>query len=137
VTSEFNARSFDRPRDRVAPSSLRGHWPDGAEVTIELTDVTLVVAIKPHCDGCREFLHTDPDELDVPVVVVSAEEDEATEWRDARHPVFVSPETLRLLDVRWPPFYVLIDPHAGRVLTEGVLFGAEQMASEIATYLPA
>ena len=76
------------------------------------------------------------DELDVPVVVVSAEEDEATEWRDARHPVFVSPETLRLLDVRWPPFYVLIDPHAGRVLIEGMLFGAEQMASEIATYLP-
>ena len=137
MTSEFNARSFDRPRDRVAPSSLRGHWPDGAEVMIELIDVTLVVAIKPHCDGCREFLRTDPDELRVPVLVVSAEEDVATEWRDARHPVFVSPEAFRLLDVRWPPFYVLIDPHARRVLTEGVLFGAEQVASEIATYLPA
>jgi hypothetical protein len=31
----------------------------------------------------------------------------------------------------------LIDPHARRVLTEGVLFGVEQVASEIATYLPA
>ncbi len=137
MTSEFNARSFDRPRDRVAPSSLRGHWSDGAEVALELTEVTLVVAIKSDCDGCREFIHADLNELRLPVVVISAIDDESSEWKGARQPVFVSPEAFRLLDVRWPPFYVLIDPLEHRVLTEGVLFGPEQVAAEIARYLHA
>ena len=137
MTSEFNARSFDRPRDRVAPSSLRGHWSDGAEVALELTEVTLVVAIKSDCDGCREFIHADLNELRPPVVVISAIDDESSEWKGARQPVFVSPEAFRLLDVRWPPFYVLIDPLEHRVLTEGVLFGPEQVAAEIARYLHA
>ena len=137
MTSEFNARSFDRPRDRVAPSSLRGHWSDGAEVALELTEVTLVVAIKSDCDGCREFIHADLNELRLPVVVISAIDDESSEWKGARQPVFVSPEAFRLLDVRWPPFYVLIDPLEHRVLTEGVLFGPEQVAAEIAGYLHA
>ncbi len=135
VTSEFNARSFDRLRHRVAPDSLRGHWSNGAEVTLDLTEVTLVVAIKSDCDGCREFLHSDLDELRLPVVVISAGDDESSEWRDARQSVLVSPETFRLLDVRWPPFYVLIDPLERRVLTEGVLFGPAQVAAEIAGYL--
>ena len=137
VTSEFNARSFDRPRDRVAPSSLRGHWSDGAEVALDLSEVTLVVAIKSDCDGCREFINADLNELRLPVVVISASDDESTEWKGARHPVFVSPEAFRLLDVRWPPFYVLIDPFDRRVLTEGVVFGPAQVASEIAPYLHA
>jgi len=137
VTSEFNARSFDRPRDRVAPSSLRGHWSDGAELALDLTEVTLVVAIKSDCDGCREFINADLNELHLPVVVVSASDDESSEWKGARQPVFVSPEAFRLLGVRWPPFYVLIDPLEHRVLTEGVLFGPEQVAAEIARYLHA
>jgi hypothetical protein len=135
VTSDFNARSFDRPRDRAAPDSFIGHWSDGVDVTITLSDVTLVVAIKSHCDGCLEFINADLDQLSVPVLVVSADEEEASEWRDARQPVFVSPDALRLLDVKWPPLYVLIDPVAGKVVTEGVLFGAEQVASEIAPFL--
>jgi hypothetical protein len=135
VTSDFNARSFDRPRERSAPQSLNGHWIDGDETVVELDETTLVVAIKPHCDGCREFINADLDELHVPVLVVSAEDDETAEWRDARQPVFVSPEALRLLDVRWPPFYVLVDPHSRRVVTEGVLFGPSQVASEIAPYI--
>ncbi len=137
VTSEFNARSFDRPRDRVAPDSLRGHWSDGAEVALDLTEVTLVVAIKSDCDGCREFINADLDELRLPVVVISAGDDESSEWKGARQSVFVSPEAFRLLDVRWPPFYVLIDPLVHRVLTEGVLFGPEQVVAEIAGYLHA
>ena len=35
VTSDFNARSFDRPRSRVAPDSLSGHWSNGDDVTID------------------------------------------------------------------------------------------------------
>jgi hypothetical protein len=136
VTSEFNARSFDRPRDRVAPASFVGHWPDNDEVTITLTEVTLVVAIKSHCDGCREFLDADLGEFGVPILVVAAK-DASAEWRDARQLVFVSPDALRLLDVTWPPFYVLVDPAARKVLTEGVLFGAHQVAAEIAPFLRA
>ena len=135
MTSEFNARSFDRPRERAAPSSLRGHWFEGDEALVDLTDVTLVVAIKSHCDGCREFIGADLDELHVAVLVISAEDGESSEWRDARQPVLVSPEAFTLLDVRSAPFYVLIDPIAGRVVTEGVLFGPTQVAKEIAPYL--
>jgi hypothetical protein len=116
---------------------LHGHWSDGAEEALDLNEVTLVVAIKSDCDGCREFLNADLNELRFPVVVISASDDESSQWEGARQPVFVSPETFRLLDVRWPPFYVLIDPKARRVLTEGVLFGPEQVAAEIARYLPA
>jgi len=137
VTSEFDARSFDRTRERAAPDSLTGHWSKGAEETIALPKVTLVVAIKSNCDGCRAFLDADLDELRVPVIIVSAEEDDTGEWNDFRHRVFISPDTFRLLEVRWPPLYVLVDPVARRVLTEGVLFGPAQVASEIAAYLDA
>jgi hypothetical protein len=137
VTSEFDARSFDRPRERAAPDSLSGHWLNGAEATIALSEVTLVVAIKPNCDGCREFVIADLNEFGVPVLILSADEDESGEWRDARHEIFISPESFRLLDVREPPLYVLVDPVARRVLTEGVVFGPSQVAFEISAYLSA
>jgi hypothetical protein len=135
VTSDFNARSFDRPRDRVAPHCLSGHWSNGTEVTVELSTATLVVAIKSNCDGCREFISADLEGLRVPVLIISAEDEVSSEWRDARQPVFVSPEAFQLLDVRWPPFFVLVDPLNHRVLTEGVLFGVEQVAAEIAPFI--
>ncbi len=137
MTSDFNARSFNRARERSAPHSLTGHWLGGVEATIELKEVTLVVAIKAHCDGCMEFLNADRHEFGVPVFVISADEDGAPEWSDARTPVFVSPQAVRDLDVRSPPLYVLIDPVARRVVTEGVLFGASQVAAEIAPFLDA
>jgi len=135
VTSDFNARSFDRPRERVAPTSYRGHWSDGPEVTVALSGVTLVVAIKSNCDGCREFINSNLDNLHVPVLVISANDDVSSEWVGALAPVLVSPEALAVLDIRWPPFYVLLDPASGRVLTEGVLFGSAQVADEIASHL--
>jgi hypothetical protein len=135
VTSEFNARSFDRPRERFAPGQLVGHWSDGGEVTVTLSDVTLVVAIKSHCDGCRAFINADLSGLRVPVLVISADEDESSEWGDAPVPVFISTEAFRTLDVRSAPFYVLVDPIAHRVVSEGVLFGPAQVAAEIAPYL--
>ena len=97
--------------------------------------MTLVVAIKSHCDGCQEFINADVSDLGVSVLVVSADDGISSEWQEARQPVFVSPEAFRLLDVRWPPFYVLIDPAARRVRSEGVLFGVQQVAKEIGPYL--
>jgi hypothetical protein len=98
-------------------------------------ELTLVVAIKSHCDGCQEFINADLSDLRVPVLVISADDGISSEWRGAGQPVFVSSEAFRLLDVRWPPFYVLIDPMARRVLSEGVLFGVQQVAKEIGPYL--
>ena len=136
VTSEFDARSFDRPRERAAPNALHGHWlSGGADVTVKLTELTLVVAVKSHCDGCQEFINADVSDVRVPVLVISADDGISSEWREARQPVFVSPEAFRLLDIRWPPIYVLIDPGARRVLSEGVLFGVQQVAKEIGPYL--
>ena len=137
MTSEFNARSFDSPRERSAPDTLNGHWSKGSATTIPLSEVTLVVAIKSHCDGCRDFINGDLSELRVPVVVISADEDETSEWSDAQQPVLISPESFQLLDLRSAPFYVLVDPVAHRVVSEGVLFGPSQVAAEIAPYLVA
>jgi hypothetical protein len=137
VTSDSNIRSFDRPRKRVAPDSLKGHWSDGAEVTVELTETTLIVAVKADCDGCRDFINADLDELRVPLLVISHDDDASSEWIDAVQPVLVSRDAFQQLDIRWPPFYVLIDPIAGRVLTEGVLFGPSQVIAEIEPYLDA
>ncbi len=135
MTSEFHARSFDPTRERPAPDALTGHWSNGDDETIVFREMTLVVAIKPHCDGCREFLNEDSGEIPVPILVISADEDESCEWRDARRPVLVAPEAFGLLDIRWPPFYVLIDPSTRRVVCEGVLFGSAQVATEIAAFL--
>lgn len=132
---DINAFSFDRPRDREAPTSLRGYWLSGEAVTIEIDAPTLVVVIKPHCDGCREFVHSSLDELaGQRVVIVSATKDLGGEWDGARQRVLVSPEVLDVLDVKSPPFYVLIDSQTHRVVLEGVVFGPSQVAQEIARY---
>jgi hypothetical protein len=48
----------------------------------------------------------------------------------------VAPDVLKELEIRWPPFYVLVDPQERRVITEGVVFAPAQVASEIASFLP-
>jgi hypothetical protein len=129
-------RSFDAPRERPAPASISGVTLRGEPVTQDLDGLTLLVAVKSMCDGCRDFVESDLRELGgLPVVVVSATADESGEWDHARQRVIVAPRVLRELDVRWPPFYVLIDPARGRVLTEGVVFGPSQVAEEISSYL--
>jgi len=54
---------------------------------------------------------------------------------DSRHEIVVAPDLLSLLEIRWPPFYVLIDPRVGTVLVEGVVFGPGQVAQEIKSYV--
>jgi hypothetical protein len=116
------------------PREFVGVTPSGEERRREIRQVTLVVAVKPDCDGCREFVHGDLGDLsDVDVVIVSATSSD--EWVDARHEVLISPTFIRELDIRSAPFYVLIDPSTWRVLTEGVVFGPSQVAAEIASAL--
>ena len=104
--------------------------------SLELTALTLLVVIKANCDGCRDFLHSDLDEFTgLDVIFVSANEDETASGSTRRRPVLVAPDALAELEVKWPPFYVLVDPSAGLVRAEGVLFGPAQVAAEIAPFL--
>jgi hypothetical protein len=70
------------------------------------------------------------------VVIVSATDDPDGEWAGSLQPVLVAPDVLAALDIRWPPFYVLIDPESRRVVTEGVVFDSAQVALETARYRP-
>ena len=133
--SDFHVHSFDAPRERSAPSVLRGRSLSGDDLVLELSELTLIVAIKPNCDGCRDFVHGDLHDLaDVNVVVVSATRGDA-EWDNARRTIVVAPDLFDELDIRSAPFYVLIDPTSSRVIYEGVIFGPAQVASEIASFL--
>ena len=134
MTPDPHVHSFDPPRERPAPGFLRGHWSKGDDVVVSLTRRTLLVAIKTNCDGCRAFLHASLDDFDqVDVIFVAAIDDD--EWDSSSRPVLIAPEALARLDVRSPPFYVLIDPHALAILSEGVVFGPSQVAVEIAQFI--
>jgi hypothetical protein len=134
--SNFRAHSFDQPRERDAVTELRGTTQSGDERLIHLQGLTLIAAVKPHCDGCRDFIFGDLHELAaLDVIVVSASASDDGEWEGALQPVLVAPEALAALDVRSAPHYVLVDPSAKRVVTEGVLFSPVQVASEIAPFL--
>jgi hypothetical protein len=126
-------RSFDAPRERPAPSAIVGRTSEGDVVSIEVRRMTLVVAVKANCDGCRVFLASDLSEFaDVEVVFVSATPDD--EFRGALHTVVVAPLTLAELEIRSAPFYVLIDPSTMHVVAEGSLFSPTQVAREIAPF---
>jgi hypothetical protein len=128
--------SFDAPRVRSAPDTITGTSLDGAGVSKVLIGLTLIVAVKQNCDGCRDFISSDLNELsDVPTLILSATGDENGEWSDSLQHVIVAPQMLKELDIRSPPFYVLIDPEQRLVVTEGVVFAPAQVASEIASYL--
>lgn len=130
-------RSFDDARDRPAPTSISGRTLAGERVTHEMQGPTLVVAIKSSCDGCRDFVHSDLEELGgVTVLILSSTDDVLGEWQGAAQRVIVAPDALVALEIRWPPFYVLIDPERQRVVVEGVVFGPAQVATEIAAHLP-
>jgi hypothetical protein len=128
--------SFDSPRPRAAPDVLVGTSLRGEREVRKLQGLNLIVAIKQSCDGCRDFVFSDLEELrGTPVVVVSATTDLNAEWVDAVQSILVSPDVLQELDIRWPPFYVLIDADEQRVVTEGVVFAPSQVAAEIAPFL--
>jgi hypothetical protein len=115
---------------------VSGRLLNGDEVTRGLDRLTLIVAVKQTCDGCRDFLNSSLDEFGhVEVLFVSKTDDLNGEWGDVRHDVVVAPALLAALGIRWPPFYVLVDPAQQRIVTEGVVFAPSQVASEIAPYL--
>jgi hypothetical protein len=113
---------------------LSGRSLTGVERTIEVTTATLVAAIKPNCDGCREFLFGDlKDLVRVAVVLVSATTGDH-EWEGARE-ILVAPDLMNELGIRSAPYYVLIEPSTSSVVTEGALMSPAQVAKEIQRYL--
>jgi hypothetical protein len=115
---------------------MRGTSLSGEPVAKPFRGLTLVVAIKPECDGCRDFVESALNEFrDLDVVLVASRDEMNDEWRHARHEIIVAPDFLVELDVRWPPFYVLLDATTRRVLVEGVVFGPAQVAEEIRPYV--
>lgn len=129
-------RSFDAPRRRPAPSSFSAVTLAGESRSHTFSGVTLVVAIKTRCDGCRDFVESTLDEFEtIDVVIVSATGDDDGEWSQSRHPILIAPALLEQLDVRWPPFYVVIDAATREVVSEGVVFGPSQVADEMRAFL--
>lgn len=125
--------------------SVQGTVPSGEPVEFEVTERpwTLLVFLTSACDGCEELWRAfaDPESLpfprDVDVVVVT------------RGPRFEGPDKVACLagsgsvvmsDDAWTdygvhtgPFYVLVDGSAVRVVTEGVAWSLEQIASAVST----
>jgi len=133
--SDFHVHSFDAPRERPAPRSLRGRSQNGEEISIEFVGPTLIVAVKPRCAGCRDFIYGDLHDLaNVLVVVVSATSGDK-EWHRARQSVLLAPGFMKELGIRSAPWYVLIDPATSSVLGEGTPFSPAQVAGEVASFL--
>ncbi|MHB1250613.1 MAG: hypothetical protein ACYC0I_00585 [Acidimicrobiales bacterium] len=129
-------RSFDAPRRRSAPASFTGVTLSGEASSHTFRGITLVVAVKPQCDGCRDFVNATLEEFaSIELVIVSATGDGDGEWAQSHHPILIAPTLMEQLDVRWPPFYVVIDAATSEIVSEGVVFGAAQVAEEIATFL--
>ncbi len=129
-------RSFDATRDRRAPRSYRGVTLTGEEVQGEFDSPTLVVAVKENCLGCQCVFESPLGAFGaVTTMIVAARTSSEPFWHTSSHRVIVSELLLEELDIRWPPFYVLIDPSNEKVLSEGVVFAPEQVREEIAPYL--
>lgn len=93
-----------------------------------------MIAVKPNCDGCRDFLEgslPEFDGLDVILVSAAAMVDNAP----GTNPVVLATEWMRSSLMVAAPSYMVIDPAEGRVLIEGVAFSPSQVVAEIAHHL--
>ncbi len=123
--------SFDETVERSVPTSIVGRGPDGAVVEFQFVRTTLLVVVKPRCDGCREFLLGAPTEFaGLDVVLISAVADRDGEWLNTR-PVLVAPAWIESQRLMAAPSYALINGATGRLIAEGVVFSASQVRAEI------
>lgn len=128
--------SFDAPRLRPAPTAYLGVTIDGRDCAGIFSRRHLVIAVKSHCDGCRELLSCDPDSFGIPDVLFVYDEAPTESWiANVHHEVVVSPALLTALEVRSPPLWILVDGEAGRVIAEGVPFGVTDIRDALAQLL--
>lgn len=128
--------SFDPLRERPAPAGYEG-TVRGRPVRGTFDALTLVVAVKESCDGCRDFVFSSPAGVfeTLAVLVISASEFTSEAWRAAPRDIVVTPSLWSALDIRSAPFYILVDPVASRVVSEGVVFASEQVAREVGSFI--
>ncbi len=126
-------RPVDAPRERPAPTGYTGVDARGRSVQVRFSRPSVVIAVKPGCDGCREFLDSSPTILGLDVHVVAEREDPA--WALAATSVVVSPELWRDLQILSAPYFVLVDPLATCVVGEGSVFSLSQVLDEVARQL--
>lgn len=108
----------------------------GEMVQGEFVSLTLILAVKEDCLGCQSVLEAPAGAFgDVSTMIVAARPSVEPFWRTSKHRVLISELLLQELDIRWPPFYVLINPSSEKVLSEGVVFAPEQVREEIAPHL--
>lgn len=121
-----------RPRPVPSPWSLSDR--DGVAHPYEVRRPTLLVAVKTDCDGCRPFYGATPAALEgLDIVVVTRDDPAHRDFSGGAREVFGAPGLLDELEVRWPPFYVLVAPDPPRVVVEGVAFAPEQVVAEMAS----
>lgn len=126
------ARPERVPPGRPAPSRWTLIGPGGTERVFDVVTATLLVAVKPDCDGCATFYDGDLSPLEsFDVVLVATTEDGAAALAGSRHSVVSAGALLGQLGVRWAPFYVLVEPDPPRVVAEGLAFDPGQVADEI------
>ena len=129
-------QSIDGARERVAPRHYHGVDLRGELVAGEFEGLTLILAIKEDCLGCRSVLDAPSNSFgDVATMIVAARGATEPGWETTSHRLLISEDLLQQLDVRHPPLYILIDPQNERVVTEGVIFGPSQVRDEIAQFL--
>ena len=129
-------RSISSPRERSAPRHYRGVDLRGDTVEGEFVGVTLVVAVKEDCLGCRSVFESSADAFGgVTTLLVAARTSEEPWWGETHHRLVISERLLADLDIRFPPSYVVIDAARATVVCEGAVFGPEQVKEEIAAYL--
>lgn len=124
---------------------LVGVDPAGAPLTVPVATGSapvLLVFLSSGCDGCRPFwpAAADPASLGVAegerVVVVAR--DPGAEDVAALRRLVVPGSTAVCCSAAWsayrvqgPPFFALVDPGVGRVVTEGVAWAVPQVAAEV------
>ena len=87
------------------------------------------MVVKDQCTGCEEFIEARGV---IPInLVIITESPAASE----KYQVLLAPAFITELDARFAPVYLLVSGSPLRVLAEGTVFSAEQVAGEIAPFL--
>ena len=129
MSSAGTPRSFDAPRPRRIPAFVEGVDDAGLVLTRTITSPTLIVVVKDNCGGCSEFV---ANQAIIPVTVLLV-----TESADAsqKYGAFLAPAFIAAIDARFAPVYVLVAGEPLGVATEGTVFSAEQVLTEISPFL--
>jgi len=99
-----------------------------------LTKLSLLLVVKADCQACDTLLAAGPDAFEGIDVFYLAASD-SPEFETFGRDVLLSSSALDALEVRWPPVYLVVDPARREVVTEGAVFDADQVRSEIAPHL--